>query len=147
MFIRTKFHINLLTQTHFTAFYTYFPITPRTFTVITHMTLDCGGVNISNGQVEFTDGHTQYNAVANVTCNVGYDLIGSGEIVCLDTGIWNTSTAVCSIKGKMLLYKSYGVRCQFLLSYLIDWFLITSIITGTQLLIVIIDATWNVNAC
>ena len=29
MFIRTKFYINRLTQTYFTAFYTYFPITPR----------------------------------------------------------------------------------------------------------------------
>ena len=29
MFIRTKFHINRLTQTYFTAFYTDFPITPR----------------------------------------------------------------------------------------------------------------------
>ena len=88
------------------------------------MTSDCGGVNISNGQVEFTDGHTQYNAVANVTCNVGYELIGSGEIVCLDTGIWNTSTALCSIKGKLLLYKILWrsmpilyIRHQFEFSY------------------------------
>ena len=47
----------------------------------------------------FTDGNTEYNAVASVTCNDGYDLIGSGEIICLNTGIWDTFSADCSIRG------------------------------------------------
>ena len=61
--------------------------------------LGCGGVTISNGQVTFTDGNTQYNAVASVTCNDGYSLGGSGVITCLDSGVWDISQAACSIKG------------------------------------------------
>ena len=65
----------------------------------------CGGVTIANGVVEFTAG-TNYNAVATVKCNDGYNLDGTGEIVCLDTGIWDLNTANCTIKGKIFLKPS-----------------------------------------
>ena len=75
--------------------------------------LGCGGVTISNGQVTFTDGNTQYNAVASVTCNDGYALGGSGEITCLDSGIWDISEAACEIKGKIV--KWWSMRILYIL--------------------------------
>lgn len=63
------------------------------------ISLGCGGVTIGNGQVTFPDG-TDYNAQATYTCNDGYDLVGLGQITCLDTGIWDLGAAACTIKGK-----------------------------------------------
>ena len=70
------------------------------------MILDCGGVTISNGQVTFI-ASTEYNAVATLTCNDGYNLTGTDEIICSDTGTWDISSTGCSIKGKRSI-KSYG---------------------------------------
>ena len=57
----------------------------------------------------FTDGNIQFNAVASVTCNDGYALGGSGEITCLDSGIWDISEAACEIKGKILKWRSMRI--------------------------------------
>ena len=65
----------------------------------------CGGVTISNGEAAFPAGRN-YGAEATVNCNNGYDLVGTGVITCLDTGIWDLSTTNCTIKGKMFL-KTY----------------------------------------
>ena len=81
---------------------------------ICYMIQGCGGVTISNGETAFPAGRN-YGAEATITCNRGYDRVGTGFITCLDTGIWDLSTTNCTIKGKMLL-KSYAFQIVFFVS-------------------------------
>ena len=74
----------------------------------------CGGVTISNGETAFPSGRNS-GAEATITCNRGYNRIGTGFITCLDTGIWDLSTTNCTIKGKMLL-KTYAFQIVFFVS-------------------------------
>ncbi|XP_065189195.1 sushi, von Willebrand factor type A, EGF and pentraxin domain-containing protein 1-like isoform X2 [Sycon ciliatum] len=48
----------------------------------------CAVLTIANG--EFSEQQTQrLNAVANVTCNEGYEINGSRSVVCLESGKWS----------------------------------------------------------
>ena len=60
--------------------------------------LDCEPPDIANGVADHHNG-TTYGSVANITCDPGYHLEGTGTITCLKTGIWSTETK-CVIKGK-----------------------------------------------
>lgn len=61
--------------------------------------LDCGNTfTIANGQVVFSDGHTNYGQIVLVECDIGYQLTGGTSIQCLSDGSWSTSTT-CQIIG------------------------------------------------
>ena len=81
---------------------------------ICYMIQGCGGVTISNGEAAFPAGRN-YGADATITCNRGYDVVGTGVITCLDTGVWDLLTTNCTIKGKMLL-KTYAFQIVFFVS-------------------------------
>ena len=53
---------------------------------ICNMIQGCGGVTISHGETAFPAGRN-YGAEATITCNRGYDRVGTRFITCLDTGL------------------------------------------------------------
>ena len=61
-------------------------------------TTDCGGTSVKNGQVHILTG-TEYNDVADVSCNDGYKINGTGTITCLGTKQWSKDTE-CVLKGR-----------------------------------------------
>ena len=62
---------------------------------------DCGpNITVADGKVTFST--TTYRSIANVSCNVGYD-VGSDSIQCLSSGSWEIPT--CTIKGNTSLLK------------------------------------------
>jgi hypothetical protein len=62
---------------------------------------DCGDVPVINdGNIILQeDGNNSYGALAEVTCNTGYNAT-LNTIVCLDTGEWENIT--CNIIGVLL---------------------------------------------
>jgi len=68
--------------------------------VLVRNVVDCGNHdNISDGNITYNDDSTTYQSTATYWCNDGYELIGSSEVVCNASGLWN-DTAYCKIKGK-----------------------------------------------
>ena len=58
---------------------------------------DCGSTTIANGVVTHTS-VTTYGAQASISCDVGYNVTGTGIIECLDTGLWDQNSS-CLIIG------------------------------------------------
>ena len=58
---------------------------------------DCGSTTIANGEVTHSS-VTTYGAQANISCDVGYNVTGTGIIECLDTGLWDQNSS-CLIIG------------------------------------------------
>jgi hypothetical protein len=63
--------------------------------------LDCGQFAVVNGEVNTSLG-TSIGSLATVKCDEGYDLQGSSEINCTNTG-WN-ETVSCQIQGTYYRY-------------------------------------------
>ena len=60
--------------------------------------LDCGDPTPVNGSV--SDPATTYNTTVGVSCETGYSLSGSAEIVCQADGTWSDSPT-CLENGKL----------------------------------------------
>lgn len=54
-----------------------------------------------NGEVPHSKS-TNYNATAAVNCDAGYEVEGTGFLVCLATGLWSKESR-CKIKGPELI--------------------------------------------
>ncbi|XP_052796583.1 sushi, von Willebrand factor type A, EGF and pentraxin domain-containing protein 1-like isoform X2 [Mya arenaria] len=58
---------------------------------------DCGPLyNPDDGSVIFSN--TVYGSQATFECNVGYEMVGSSQIVCLGNASWSESSPICKIK-------------------------------------------------
>ena len=65
--------------------------------------LDCGPLSKpDNGDVVLNAG-TKYEAVANYSCNDGFQLVGDTSRICKNTGTWSGVQPTCAKKG---YYKS-----------------------------------------
>lgn len=63
------------------------------------MILDCGHLTIQDGSVNSSD--TVYGTTAKVTCDEGYSLNGSKEVVvCEENGLWS-SLPNCLLAGNL----------------------------------------------
>ena len=60
--------------------------------------LDCESAKITNGVADHQDG-TTFGTVANITCDPGYHIVGTGTITCLETELWSSETK-CDISGE-----------------------------------------------
>lgn len=63
------------------------------------LTSDCGSLTQpENGYVDQSNG-TTYGQTAVYSCNMGYELFGSEQVICLDNGLWSMGPPVCRITG------------------------------------------------
>ncbi|KAH3700423.1 hypothetical protein DPMN_075399 [Dreissena polymorpha] len=58
---------------------------------------DCGRLEVTNGDVTFSNGLTTFNEIASYTCKTGYDLRGSATRTCEASGNWSLSAPTCVI--------------------------------------------------
>ena len=61
---------------------------------------DCARASISDADVTHPSG-TKYPARAVVNCDTGYEMVGTGFLECLETGLWSTESQ-CVIRGMPL---------------------------------------------
>jgi len=93
-----------------------------------HAAVDCGDLQVSNGTVDLRNG-TRFPAVAIYTCNRGYNISDTGDIVraCLANGTWSGTPIECIgewttcimyhwyIDEKLLISKSFpNCNCGYI---------------------------------
>jgi CUB/sushi domain-containing protein len=70
----------------------------------THILSDCGDPTPLNGSI--STGVTTYLATLNVSCNIGFELVGSESITCQADSRWS-EYPTCAAKGKQSVYFFY----------------------------------------
>ena len=60
---------------------------------------DCGPLPDPVDGVVNTTAGTTYTEVANYSCDVGYNLVGDSQRVCMHDGQWDGNAPSCIIKG------------------------------------------------
>ena len=75
------------------------PYSNKLIYIFLNIILDCDVLsNPANGAVDITTG-TTYGEQATYSCNVGYNLVGNAQTLCMADGNWET-TPTCQIVSK-----------------------------------------------
>ena len=84
---------------------------------ILYLYTDCGKeYTLEHGHVEFYQKDTTYGSSLSVICDIGYEIKGGPEIICMHQGSWSNST-YCEIKGLLFFHICYYMFILVALQY------------------------------